>query len=231
MSEDNNNIKELIRKMFEKQNELNIHTNGADWKTNKDLKWYRAIWTECAELLDYTNWKWWRKQDVSFKDIEMEVIDIWHFAMSDMMSVHSMETCIEKTYSHFESEFESQGKVSLEMIQKRTETFAGWILINYEFSLDSFIKLCSCLNMGIDDIYKLYMGKNVLNKFRQDNGYKQKTYIKIWNGQEDNIYLMKFLENIEVIDNDFEEKIYRNLETTYNNLTSAEPRYFQKDIH
>jgi hypothetical protein len=42
-------------------------------------------------------------------------------------------------------------------------------------------------------IFKAYIAKNVLNKFRQDNGYKTGEYIKIWNGQEDNVYVMKFL--------------------------------------
>jgi len=72
--------------------------------------------------------------------------------------------------------------------------------------------------MNIDGIYKLYMGKNVLNKFRQDNGYKQKTYQKIWNGQEDNIYLMNFLDKVEEIGDDFEQVIYDRLQEKYKKI-------------
>lgn len=37
--------------------------------------------------------------------------------------------------------------------------------------------------------FKQYTGKNVLNVFRQDHGYKAGTYIKVWDGREDNEHL------------------------------------------
>lgn len=216
--------KSLIKKMFEKQDELNIHTNGPDWKTNKDLKWYRAIWTELAELIDYTNWKWWKKQNVSLSDIEMELIDIWHFAMSDMMTWRSItiDICTENTFLAFKDKFQTPETFSLKDVPRATETFAFWTLRDEKFHLGSFIKLCSILNMNIDKIYKLYMGKNILNRFRQDNGYKEKKYKKIWNGKEDNIYLMQIIDNI-IIDNidildtnsKFEDCVYNKLKNFY----------------
>lgn len=47
---------------------------------------------------------------------------------------------------------------------------------------------------GFNDIYKLYLGKNILNMFRQDNGYAEGTYVKIWDGEEDNVYLASLLD-------------------------------------
>ena len=41
--------------------------------------------------------------------------------------------------------------------------------------------------LKIVDLLKLYRAKNVLNAFRQKNGYKQGTYVKIWGEDEDNI--------------------------------------------
>jgi len=210
--------KSLIKKMFEKQDELNIHTNGPDWKTNKDLRWYRAIWTELAELIDYTDWKWWKKQDVSLKDIEMELIDIWHFAMSDMMSWTSIsiDNCVENTFLAFKDIFQNLAGIDLTNVRDETETLAFSTLRDHRFHLEAFIDLCSTLNMNIDKIYKLYMGKNILNKFRQDMGYKEKKYQKIWmDTLEDNIYLMKFLEETDVTEPDFETIIYGRLKTTY----------------
>jgi hypothetical protein len=29
-----------------------------------------------------------------------------------------------------------------------------------------------------------------LNRFRQDHGYKEGTYIKVWNGEEDNVVML-----------------------------------------
>ena len=32
-----------------------------------------------------------------------------------------------------------------------------------------------------------------MNRFRQDHGYKEGTYIKIWNGAEDNIVMLEVM--------------------------------------
>ena len=49
------------------------------------------------------------------------------------------------------------------------------------------------------DLYRLYIGKNVLNQFRQDNGYKENTYIKTWNGDEDNVAMYEMMAKHENI--------------------------------
>ena len=33
----------------------------SQWQ-EQEFEWYRAIWVECAELLDHYGWKWWKKQ-------------------------------------------------------------------------------------------------------------------------------------------------------------------------
>ena len=56
--------------------------------------------------------------------------------------------------------------------------------------------------------------KNVLNKFRQDNGYKEGTYRKIWNGKEDNVVLSEILSRgIYGMD-----EIYANLQKAYSEI-------------
>jgi hypothetical protein len=44
------------------------------------------------------------------------------------------------------------------------------------------------------------MGKNCLNVFRQENGYKKGEYTKIWYGKEDNHYLVEFLDTNDAIE-------------------------------
>lgn len=210
--------KSLIKKMFEKQDELNIHIKGEDWKSDKNLKWYRAIWTETAELIDYTNWKWWKQQDVNLKDVEMEVIDIWHFGLSDMMTYNNIDHCVHTVFLTFQNRFKNSLKIEIDDVQNLAESLAHWTLRNHRFNIDSFVDLCSSLNMNIEKIYKLYMGKNILNRFRQDNGYKEKNYKKEWNGQEDNFYLIKFLEKSDITDDCFDQNIYNELKRFYQSV-------------
>jgi dimeric dUTPase (all-alpha-NTP-PPase superfamily) len=210
--------KSLIKKMFEKQDELNVHTNGPEWRVNKNLKWYRAIWTELAELIDYTNWKWWKQQDSSLKDIEMEVIDIWHFGMSDMLMRADKQSCTEDVFLAFKNLFEFPTRFAFIEVQDCAENLAYKTLQDHKFHLEQFIELCSVLNLNIEQIYKLYIGKNILNKFRQNNGYKEKKYTKIWYGQEDNIHLMKILEEVDIAENLFDEIVYIRLVEAYKGL-------------
>ena len=57
-----------------------------DWRKAKN-PWPRAIWTECAELLDHLQWKWWKNVDakVDQKQALLEVVDIFHFFLSERM--------------------------------------------------------------------------------------------------------------------------------------------------
>ncbi|MFY9093562.1 deoxyuridinetriphosphatase, partial [Aliarcobacter butzleri] len=61
-------------------------------------------------------------------------------------------------------------------------------------------------------LQKLYIGKNCLNQFRQDNGYKEGTYIKVWNGNEDNVVMVDLLEKMEDVSFD---DLYSKLKEEY----------------
>jgi len=50
-------------------------------------------------------------------------------------------------------------------------------IINQLFYLGKMFKF---LDMSFEDVYRAYFVKNVLNEFRQNNGYKKGTYIKEW---------------------------------------------------
>lgn len=77
-------------------------------------------------------------------------------------------------------------------------------------------------NLGFIDVYKLYIGKNVLNKFRQDNGYKEGTYIKEWKDEdsstiEDNVYMQRVLKDMPADVFNF-ENLYEILQTYYSDV-------------
>ena len=68
--------------------------------------------------------------------------------------------------------------------------------------------------VNLQKLFDIYIGKNVLNKFRQDHGYKDGTYKKIWNGVEDNIIMNEILQSgVNSVD-----EIYSKLEICYKNI-------------
>ena len=72
-----------IKLMLQMQDEMNRKVTE-DWLT-RGFEWYRAIWIECGELMDHHGWKWWKKQDPDIEQVELEIIDIWHFGLSMLL--------------------------------------------------------------------------------------------------------------------------------------------------
>ena len=54
------------------------------WK-EQGYEYYRAIWVECAEMLDHFGWKWWKNQEPDIDQVKLELVDIWHFALSELI--------------------------------------------------------------------------------------------------------------------------------------------------
>ncbi len=79
----------------------------------------------------------------------------------------------------------------------------------------SFFDSCTVAELEFEQLYQIYMAKNVLNTFRQDNGYKEGTYIKDWNGKEDNVVMFEVIEQMQSFSGD---ELYMNLEKLYNQL-------------
>ena len=70
-----------IEAMLVLQDEINCRVD-ADWLA-RDRAWYRAVWIECAELMEhYGGWKWWKASRPDRAQAVLEVVDIWHFGLS-----------------------------------------------------------------------------------------------------------------------------------------------------
>lgn len=89
------------------------------------------------------------------------------------------------------------------------------ITIFYLIYTFHFFVLAKAVKLDLDELYKIYLGKNLLNQFRQNNGYKEGTYIKIWNGEEDNVAMLRTIE--EYPDGGYDE-IYLIIEEIYRKL-------------
>ena len=199
--------KEKIEHMFQLQEELNTKIRGKDWRTQK-LAWHRAIWTECAELVESLDWKWWKESHTDIMNCHVELIDIWHFGMSHILqNFPSQEHIIE--YPDF---IQTATVLYKEEILQRIEELVFQCIGENHFDCELFFFICFHLNLTLDKLYKLYIGKQVLNRFRNDNGYNNGSYNKIWNDQEDNVYMYNFIMNEKKVT---EDSIYEYLEVSY----------------
>ncbi|MCZ6459152.1 MAG: dUTP diphosphatase, partial [Gammaproteobacteria bacterium] len=85
---------EMLHTMAEMQEAHNRQVHP-DWREN-EYEYYRAIWVECAELLDHYGWKWWKKQNPDLAQVKLEIVDIWHFGLSDLLRAQALnDDCVQ----------------------------------------------------------------------------------------------------------------------------------------
>ncbi len=193
--------------MLELQDAMNTRVHS-EWR-DQGFEWYRAIWIESAELMDHYGWKWWKHQKPDVEQVKLELIDIWHFGLSILLiNKASIESIAEKVTTAQQTPKTDDFKVSL-------EAFTAYTLVEKDFSVSLFVALLKGMDMSFDDLYSGYVGKNVLNFFRQDHGYKEGTYQKLWDGREDNEHLVEVVAELDVSDAQFSAKLYQSLKTRY----------------
>jgi dimeric dUTPase (all-alpha-NTP-PPase superfamily) len=196
-----------LKIMLELQDSMNSRVNSS-WR-EQGFEWYRAIWVECAELMDHYGWKWWKHQAPDMEQVKLELIDIWHFGLSNLLQDEVDPTIILMEIQ------ECFGTDKKDGFKELLERFAEYTLVEKEFSIPLFIALLEAVDMSFDDLYCGYVGKNVLNFFRQDHGYKEGTYTKIWNNKEDNEHLVEIMGELELSDKEFTNNLYASLEARY----------------
>lgn len=205
-------MKQSLINMLTMQDRMNTRVH-AQW-VKQHFEWYRAIWVECGELIEHYGYKWWKKQDADLEQVRLEVIDIWHFGMSALFRDGK---AIEQIATDIEAEISSYSPIGLG-IREATEALAMHSLQTHGFSPSRFWELMVASGLDFDELYSAYVGKNVLNFFRQDNGYKAGSYAKTWAGREDNEHLVELVATLDKRAADFADQVYRALEGRYREL-------------
>lgn len=209
-----------LNTMLDLQDKMNKKVNP-DW-LNAGYGYLRAAMIEAVEGIEHHGWKWWKAQNKDLPQLQMELVDIWHFALSAIiieyqgdvsLSAKTIATQLEQnensvTFDGVDYAFTTQH------ILDNLELMAG-LCAAKRFSVPLFIKIVEQAEMNSDELYRQYVGKNVLNFFRQDNGYKEGTYIKEWHGREDNEHLVDVLNELDITSAQYGGDVYQGLLARY----------------
>jgi len=197
-----------IKQMLTMQDAMNSRVSDT-WREN-GYEWYRAIWVECAEMLDHHGWKWWKHQEIDVAQVQLELVDIFHFGLSlRLITGATVESITETLATELtQSSNESDFKIAL-------ESLASAAVSNKSFDAIALADCMRLMDMDLNELFRQYVGKNTLNFFRQDHGYKEGTYIKIWHGEEDNEVLANLVNSLDASASDFQQQLYAALEEKY----------------
>ena len=206
--------------MLSLQDAMNKKVNP-EW-LSAGYAYLRAAMIESVEAIEHHGWKWWKSQSCDLPQVQMELVDIWHFALSHLLI--SYEGDAEKAAQQIVTQASLPNAVILfdgnefayqsASLVENLELMAGLCVVG-RFDVSLFMHIVEQAEMRADDLFEQYVGKNILNFFRQDHGYKTGEYIKIWDGREDNEHLVEVLAALDPLHKDYSNEVYKALAARY----------------
>lgn len=203
-----NDVRRYIEKTCSLQKDLNskIDTNWVD----ADYHWKTCILVELGELLASSGYKHWKKENQDLDNMKMEVVDVYHFFISFLITSVDDDTSetLAKAIKFYENKYANKNNQYIKNIREDKHLFIEKVnkvsakLINFvqKEKIDSasveMIELISLFFDSFEEFYSLYLAKNALNIFRQQHGYKTGEYIKHWReNTEDNVVVSEIIES------------------------------------
>lgn len=212
-----------LREMLRLQDQVNAKINPA-WRSAGN-KFSRAVLVEAVEAIDHHGWKWWSKQTPNLGQLRLELVDIWHFALSMVLVRHDGDLAasaafVERNWAvDISSEILGATVEAPRNLLERLERLAGLAAFGH-FSFGTFSAACADVELPFERLFREYVAKNVLNHFRQDHGYKAGTYQKLWAGREDNEHLFEILATLDAPADRLAAALYESLGRRYGEARS-----------
>jgi hypothetical protein len=220
----------IFAAMLSLQHKLNVRTIGDDWRNSNRENWHLAISQECAEGIDHLGWKWWAKHNLNADAARLEVIDILHFTLAAEMW-ESPNATLDQIATRLDRGWrERHSPIYLD--EQRFDVSAGdpvqlFRLLSALATVERtnfgvLLLLAEKLHMDVEAVSILYRQKATLNLFRQNNGYRDGSYVKHWApGLEDNTFLAVLSEGIDWRHATAQDLLYGRMNVKYLAVTSA----------
>jgi dimeric dUTPase (all-alpha-NTP-PPase superfamily) len=212
-----------VHNMLELQDRMNTRVNPR-WR-EAGYAWLRAVAVEGVEALESVGWKWWKKQNPDIQNIKLELVDIWHFILSEAITQYGDKAAeaIAKFSLNTNLAWSFDGFARREYDVTDLDTRERWELLIGFAALRAplpqiytlFRSLMVDVGMSVEELYQGYVSKNVLNFFRQDHGYKDGTYVKDWAGEEDNVVMQRLASELTAEGDFSESNLYTALADHY----------------
>ena len=208
----------VFNQMLNSQKELNDEI-FPDWlATLNKTNYMAAVLVELGEAISSLDYKWWKAGTNDWENFKVELVDILHFLLSSLWfenEVQRADACYffkkglaDRTIRPTELSDEEKIKIIEENSLKllKVDNVIAFLYLG---------KLFRTINITeLKPLAREFLVKNVLNLFRTRNGYKEGTYIKNWNGQEDNVIAYQLAKEL-TFNKYFTKNLYKQLEQYY----------------
>lgn len=229
-----------IKVMFDLQHKCNQLLIAPDYLENtpENVDFALAADKEFFESLDHLSYKWWKKDSDNLDQVALEMVDVIHFGISHTILSHAnnenAKALFKQPADMLIKHLEQKSDTIMEIVQRAQEIAAENSLSPDQTVLnlitayredfinshvgDKIVLACVIAYFCIynaNEIFNLYVAKNALNIFRAQNGYKDGSYIKMWNGMEDNKYVETYVASHDMSQPDAVDLLNAYLTTEY----------------
>ncbi len=190
----------------------------------------RAVVVEGGEAIDHNGWKWWKAQKPDMPQLQIEIIDVIHFVLSEYVVAANGDIALAADRFVCDTNAPERGVIGFDGKEytplhmdtvSKLELMIG-LAVSRRTSTWLLALLAQDTGMSWDALFRQYVGKNVLNFFRQDHGYNvPDRYRKLWFGREDNVHLAELLDEIGTQE-DLRSTLYAKLAERYERALLAE---------
>ena len=209
----------MLRAMLELQDGMNRKINP-DW-LSAGYPFPRAILVEAVEALDHYGWKWWKSHSPDLGQLRIELIDIWHFLLSEYLVRADGDK--DRAARALLEDWRAEGGILFDAREYDLASLDIRGKLELLTAMAAVRRICTPLvadlfascELTAARLFREYVSKNVLNHFRQDHGYKTGEYRKLWDGHEDNVHLARILQELAAPDEQLPEALYQSLDDCY----------------
>lgn len=185
----------IISSLAKMQDSLNKFINE-NWRAARSADdWGLAVTMESTELMDSYPWKWWKNINATpdFKNIRVELVDILHFTLSGTMQIEGT------TLSAIPEDIDQAITTPLSDTKNAIRTFRNVIYLAKLHRFDTITQMVIAAAEDLEfNLVGYYVAKHTLNYIRQLGGYKDGSYVKVRQGQEDNELLHQCIAEVDV---------------------------------
>lgn len=232
---------ERIQEFIALQTKLNEIVHPLWHKQNYD--WTQAALMEAVEAYDSLPWKWWKHQSLDKQNLQTELIDVFHFILSQSIEfdinnkTNNTQQIIqtlakaEPTFieiNHQADQTTPEDKITLlkQILKELIQTLATPETDIITIFL-SWFKAYTQTGLTLEDLQIAYLTKNTLNILRQELGYKEGTYQKVfdyppYHQLEDNQVMSLIQQTLDITDPQFATKLRQKFLEAYHNGTNKE---------
>lgn len=231
---------ERIQEFITLQTKLNEIVHPLWHKQNYD--WTQAALMEAVEAYDSLPWKWWKHQSLDKQNLQTELIDVFHFILSqsiefDIQNQTNNTQQIIQTLAKAEPTFieinrqadntTPEDKITLlkQILKELIQTLATPETDIITIFL-SWFKAYTQTGLTLEDLQIAYLTKNTLNILRQELGYKEGTYQKVFDYDpdhkqlEDNHVMSLIQQTLDITDPDYTTKLRQKFLEAYQKATN-----------